>query len=114
MWFPYTKKIMSRSGPRDYRPISLLSALGKVLEKMVANTFWRHLNQHSLLSPHHFFFRPGRYTSDFPLLLLSQKWQYTLDRGLDTLVGTLNIAGAFCLSVALRPYGETTGQGCRR
>ena len=84
----------SRSGPRHCRSISLLSAVGKVFEKMVAETMWRHLNQQNLLSPHQFGFRPGRSTSDL-LLLLSQEWQDTLDEGLDTLVVALDIAGAF-------------------
>ena len=84
----------SRSDPRHYRPISLLSAVGKVFEKMIGETIWRHLNQHNLLSPHQFGFRPGRSTSDL-LLLLSQKWQDTLDEGLGTLVVALDIAGAF-------------------
>ena len=84
----------SKTDPRHYRPISLLSTMGKVFEKLIAETLWRHLNQHSLVSPHQFGFRPGRSTSDL-LLLLSQEWQDTLDEGLDTLVVALDIAGAF-------------------
>ena len=47
---PVHKK--SRTDPRHYKPISLLSAVGKVFKKMIAETLWRHLNQHNLLSPH--------------------------------------------------------------
>ncbi|XP_045137147.1 uncharacterized protein LOC123519710 [Portunus trituberculatus] len=75
-----------------YRPISLLSVMGKVFEKLVAAVIWQHLDEHQLLSPHQFGFRPGRSTSDL-LLLLSQEWQDTLDEGLDTLVVALDIAG---------------------
>ena len=84
----------SKSDPKHYRPISLLSVMGKVFEKLVAAVIWQHLNEHQLLSPHQFGFRPGRSTSDL-LLLLSQEWQDTLDEGLDTLVVALDIAGAF-------------------
>ena len=90
---PVHKKA-SRSDPSHYRPISLLSAVGKVFEKMIAAVIVQHLYGNNLLSPHQFGFRPGRSTSDL-LLLLSQEWQDTLDEGLDTLVVALDIAGAF-------------------
>ena len=67
---PFYKK-ESRTDPRHYRPISLLSAVGKVFEKMVAETMWKHLNHHNLLSPHQYGFRPGHSTSN--LLLLTQE-----------------------------------------
>ena len=82
----------SRTDLQHYRPISLLSAVGKVFKEMVAETMWKHLNQHNLFSPHKFGLRPGHSTSD---LLLSQEWQDTLDEGLDTLVVVLDSAGAF-------------------
>ena len=90
---PVHKK-RSKTDPRYYRPISLLSANGKVFEKLITGTLWRHLNQHSLVSPLQFGFRPGRSTSDL-LLFLSQEWQDTLEEGLDTLVVALDIAGTF-------------------
>ena len=85
---------ISRSDPRHYRQTSLLSAMGKVFDKLSAETLWRHLNQHSLLSPNQFGFRPGHPTSDLRLLL-SHAWQDTFDEGLGTLVVALDIAGAF-------------------
>ncbi len=83
----------SRTDPSHYRPISLLSAMGEVFERMVATVIGQHLTDNNLLSPHQFGFRPGRSTSD--LLLLSQEWQDSLHEGLDTLVVFLDIAGAF-------------------
>uniref|UniRef100_A0A0P4WNB5 Reverse transcriptase domain-containing protein n=1 Tax=Scylla olivacea TaxID=85551 RepID=A0A0P4WNB5_SCYOL len=74
--------------------MSLLSVMGKVFEKLVASVTWQHLDEHQLLSLHHFGFRSGRSTSDL-LLFLSQEWQDTLDEGLDTLVVALDIAGAY-------------------
>ena len=84
----------SRTDPSHYRPISLLSVVGKVFEKLLAADIEKHLADNNLLSPQQFGFRPGRSTSDL-LLLLSQEWQDSLDEGRDTLVVALDIAGAF-------------------
>ena len=84
----------SRSAPTNYRPISLLSVVGKVLEQIVAGVICQHLSENHLLSDKQFGFRPGRSTADL-LLLLSKDWQDALDGGLDSLVVALDIAGAF-------------------
>ena len=84
----------SKSEPSNYRPISLLSVVGKLLEQVVAGVICQHLSEHRLLSDRQFGFRPGRSTADL-LTLLSQGWQDALDEGLDTLVEALDIAGAF-------------------
>ena len=63
----YKKK--SRSDPANYRPISLLSVVGKVFERIVVKTITHHLDQESLLSDHQFGFRSGRSTSDLLMLL---------------------------------------------
>ncbi len=84
----------SRADPVNYRPISLLSVVGKVFERIVAEVICRHLDDNNLLSNQQFGFRSGRSTSDL-LLLLSKDWQDSLDEGLDTLIVALDIAGAF-------------------
>ena len=84
----------SRSDPKNYRPISLLSVVGKVFERIVAEVICSHLDDNHLLSDQQFGFRPGRSTSDL-LLLLSRDWQDALDDSLDTIVVALDIAGAF-------------------
>ena len=84
----------SRSEPSNYRPISLLSVVGKVLEQIVSAVISQHLYENHLLSDRQFGFRPGRSTADL-LLLLSKDWQDALEEGLDTLVVALDIAGAF-------------------
>ncbi|XP_063868166.1 uncharacterized protein LOC135104523 [Scylla paramamosain] len=78
----------SESEPRNYRPISLFSVVGKLLEQVVAGVICHHLGEHHLLSDKQFGFRPGRSTADL-LILLSQGWQDALDEGLDTLVGSV-------------------------
>ena len=84
----------SRSEPSNYRPISLLSVMGKVLEHIVTDAICKHMYENHLLSDKQFGFRPGRSTADL-LLLLSKDWQDALEEGLDTLVVALDIAGAF-------------------
>lgn len=87
-------KRSSRSDPKNYRPISLLSVVGKVFERVVADVVCHHLSDNYLLSDQQFGFRPGRSTSDL-LMLLTRDWQDALDDGLDTVVVALDIAGAF-------------------
>ena len=84
----------SRSEPSNYRPVLLLSVVGKVLERIVAEVICQNLSENHLLSDRQFGFRPSCSTSDL-LLLLSKDWQDALDEGLDILVVALDIAGAF-------------------
>ena len=94
-------KRSSRSDPKNYRPISLLSVVGKVLERIVAQVVCHHLGENYLLSDQQFGFRPGRSTSDL-LMLLTRKWQDALDDGQGTVVVVLDIVG-----VTRRPDGRT-------
>jgi hypothetical protein len=54
----------SYSIPRSYRPISLLSNLGKVLEKLVNRRVIRKLERTRALAPHQYGFRAGREVTD--------------------------------------------------
>lgn len=84
----------SKADPGNYRPISLLSNISKILEKIIVDEINEHLNEHNLLSNRQHGFRPSRSTADL-LLLLTKSWQDALDVGLDTVVIALDIAGAF-------------------
>ncbi len=46
----------------NYRPISLLSAFSKILEKIVAKKLLAHLSENNLLYDHQYGFLPGRST----------------------------------------------------
>ena len=87
-------KRSSRSDPKNYRPISLLSVVGKIFKRIVAREVCRHLSENYHLSDKQFGFRPGQSTSDL-LMLLTRKLQDALDDGQDTVVVALDIAGAF-------------------
>ena len=43
----------------NYRPTSLLPIFGKILEKLICNSLYSHLESHELLNPNHSGFRPG-------------------------------------------------------
>ena len=87
-------KRSSRSDPKNYRPISLLSVVGKIFKRIVAREVCRHLSENYHLSDKQFGFRPGQSTSDL-LMLLTVEWQDAFDDGQDTVVVALDIAGAF-------------------
>ena len=56
----------------NYRPISILNAFSKLMEKIVAGQMIKYLNKYKILYEHQYGFRPGRNTSQ-PLLQLINK-----------------------------------------
>ena len=49
----------SKNLKQNYRPISLLPIFGKILEKLIFDSLYQHLNMNSLLNPNQSGFRPG-------------------------------------------------------
>ena len=79
--FPYQWKIahvisLFKSGdkslPSNYRPVSLLSCVGKLLEKIVFKNIFNHLLSHSLLYKFQSGFIPG-YSTTYQLIELYNK-----------------------------------------
>ena len=64
----------------NYRPISILPVMSKVLEMIVNEQLRIYLEHNNLLCPTQYGFRKSRSTVDV-LSYLSQKWQNTLDAG---------------------------------
>ena len=62
----------------NYRTISLLPIISKVLESIIASDIKSFLFSNGLISDHQFGFRPRHSTLDM-LLLLSQQWMEVLD-----------------------------------
>ena len=60
---PVHKK-QARSSMRNYRPVSLLSVVSKVMEKVINTTLMNHLEKKRLLSQHQFGFRTGLSAAD--------------------------------------------------
>lgn len=66
--------------PNNYRPISLLSTPGKLLEKVVCNSFDDHMLSNGILTDRQWGFRRG-YSTESLLLHLTESWVSALDRG---------------------------------
>ena len=78
----------------NYRPISLLSVLSKVLEKHIHALIVRHLEEHYPLSDSQWGFRTGRSTVS-ALLLTVHKWLQLLESGKDICAVFLDYRKAF-------------------
>ena len=79
---------------RNYRPVSLLSVISKVMEKIINTSIMNHLEKENLLSPHQFGFRPGLSAADL-LTSLNHQWLSCLNTGGAVRVLAVDIAGAF-------------------
>ena len=84
----------SRADPKNYRPISLLSVVGKTLEVLITRKVTAFLDAHHLLNSKQFGFRQGKSAADL-LLLNSTEWSTAIDSGKEVFVVALDIAGAF-------------------
>lgn len=82
--------------PSSYRPISLLSSLGKIYERLLLRRLWRHVNEHSLLPDEQFGFR-AHHSCPQQVLRITEhiltKWHHTWPA--DTGVVFLDVAKAF-------------------
>ena len=76
---PVHKK-QSRSEMRNYRPVSLLSVLSKVMETSVNTSIMNHLEKENLLSSHQFGFRAGLSAADL-LTGVSHEWLTSINAG---------------------------------
>ena len=90
---PIPKSGRSHS-PDNYRPISLLSVLSKVLEKHIHALIYSHLNQYHPLSDSQWGFRNGRSTVS-ALLLTIHHWLQLMESGKDVCAVFLDYRKAF-------------------
>ena len=61
---PVFKNVGERSTAKNYLPVSLLSVVSKVFEKLVNNRVVDHLDKYCLFSDFHYSFRYSRLTAD--------------------------------------------------
>ena len=66
------KNVGERSTAKNYDPVSFLSVISKVFEKLVNNKIVDHLEKCGLLSDFQYGFRPSRSTADL-LTVLSNR-----------------------------------------
>jgi len=90
---PVHKK-KSRSDPGNYRPISLLSNISKLMEKFVNKQLQRHLFTNGLVQSNQFGFRPRHSAADL-VTYLSHEWLSSINDRNEVMVVALDIKAAF-------------------
>ena len=63
-------KLSNRSRPSDYRPVSVLCIVSKLLEKLVHLLLWEHLLEHAPISDCQWGFQRGKSTTTTTLLYI--------------------------------------------
>ena len=77
---PIFKNKGSQLDPTNYRPVSLLPSVGKLLDKIQCCAFTKFLMNHNIPPEHQFGFLPGRSTTH-QLIYIINNWYQALDRG---------------------------------
>ena len=88
------KNVGERSTAKNYRPVSLLSVVSKVFEKLVNNRIVDHLQKCGLFSDFQYGFRSSQLTADL-LTIVSDRIARAFDRSGATRAVALNISKAF-------------------
>ena len=91
---PVFKNVGERSTATNYRPVSLLSVVSKVFEKLVNNRIVDHLEKCNLFSDFQSGFRSSRSTAD-PLTVVSDRIARAFNRSGATQAVALDISKAF-------------------
>ena len=91
---PVFKNVGERSTAKNYRPVSLLSVVSKVFEKLVNNRLVDHLEKCGLFSDFQYGFRSSRSTADL-LTVVSDKVARAFNRSGATQAVALDISKAF-------------------
>ena len=91
---PIFKNSGSPSDVRQYRPISLLSCLSKILEKLVYSSIYSHLTENNLLSDRQSGYRAG-HSTQLQLTYLTHNIYRYLDSGRDVTAIYLDISKYF-------------------
>ena len=91
---PVFKNVGERSTAKNYRPVSLLSVVSKVFEKLVNNRIVDHLEKCGLFSHFQYGIRSSRSTADL-LTVVSDRTTKAFNRSGATLTVALNISKAF-------------------
>ena len=91
---PILKKGKDRHNKTSYRPISLLSCVGKTMERTVNRRLQHHLEKNGLLSPSQSGFRKNRSTED-QVALLTQDIENGFQQKIKTLAVFVDLTKAF-------------------
>ena len=91
---PVFKNVGDRSTDKNYHPVSLLSVVSKVFEKLVNNRIVDHLEKCGLFSDFQYGFRSSQSTADL-LTVVSDRIARTFNRSGATRAVALDISKAF-------------------
>ena len=91
---PVFKNVGERSTAKNYRPVSLLSVVSKVFEKLVNNRIADHLRKCGLFSDFQYVFRSSRSTADL-LTVGSDRIARAFNRSVANGAVALDISKAF-------------------
>ena len=80
----------------NYRPISILPVVSKILEKHVSSTFYAFLNEQNLLNPKQSGFR-SQHSCQTALTLMTEEWLKAMNKGELTGVLMVDLCKAFDL-----------------
>ena len=78
----------------NYRPISILPVVSKLMERILHDQMFDYLMNENILSEHQYGFRPSHSTTT-TLLDCTNEWYVNMDRGLYNLVVFLDLKKAF-------------------
>ena len=90
-----------KTDPCNYRPISLLPIISKVMESIIATDIKSFLFSNGLIYDHQFGFRPGHSTLDL-LNRLSQQWMEVLNARHKIGAVSLDVSRAFDTPLSIR------------
>ncbi len=91
---PVFKNVGERSTSKNYRPVSLLSVVSKVFEKLVNNRIVDHLEKCGLFSDFQYGFRSSRSTADL-LTVVADRIAWAFNRSGAARAVALDISNAF-------------------
>ena len=91
--FPVHKKD-DKSDPNNYRPISVLPAVGKVIERFIYDQLYSYLSRNKILTKHQSSFR-SLHSTVTALLDATNEWYFNIDQGNTNVVVFLDLAKAF-------------------
>ena len=83
-----------RTAISNYRPISLLPTMSKIIERMIHSQLYAYFNENNLITEQQYGFRP-RHSTELAALKLTDTIMYELDRSLIPFAIFLDLSKAF-------------------
>ena len=90
----FLKRGCDKTGPSNYRPISIVSAVAKVFEKCINQHIVEYLEISKIISARQYGFRESHSTTDL-LTYVTNKWNLTVEQYGEAFAIALDISKAF-------------------